>query len=179
MSNYEMKCVFPDLFLLKIGEKKRKQKTLANVKFQLWRWFSALWPNFFREKKIKQFLITYMNNYSTRNSNKRGLKKLQSLGRTPYSRGADMLLLWKTQQKYLIQWIIRVGHYFLCLQWYQKNPVLGGSPTGFSNKIIGSLSRSMLCTHHNVYSLTYAIIFELWCPYLIPRKIQPLPKCFE
>ena len=86
MSNYEMKCVFPDLFLLKIGEKKRKQKTLANVKFQLWRWFSALWPNFFREKKIKQFLITYMNNYSTRNSNKRGLKKLQSLVRTPYSR---------------------------------------------------------------------------------------------
>ena len=25
-----------------------------------------------------------MNNYSTKNSNKRGLKKLQSLGRTPY-----------------------------------------------------------------------------------------------
>ena len=65
-----------------------------------------------------------MENYSTKNSNKRGLKKLQSLGRTPYSRdtvGDETLstslwyLFFFVQSAQVLTFIFRHLFYFIRL----------------------------------------------------------------
>ena len=56
--NYEQlwgeMCISRLIFAKNRGKRKKKTlaKTLANVKFQFWRWFSARWPNFLAKKYL-------------------------------------------------------------------------------------------------------------------------------